>query len=992
MASYLNPQPSNAILDDIINIRELENYNAQSDPSLGSDFPTGAKRFINIGTATAPKWQWQRYDGTSWQVMANTATEKLMHNVDMLDGYHASTSAVANSIPVYNADKLLVGGITGNAATATKLKTARNLQVGGIASGDAKSFNGTAAVTLPINSINVNNAEDDAIVGVLTAKHGGTGRTDGAAQDVRVSSIAGEVSAKTYGQIGQTAGLTASTDLNSLTVDGCYCSVGKISATVDKNFPSSGSIVVIVFVRSSSPVIYQVCHYEDSQIWVRHSIDKGATWTGWTPKGSTKASNVLIYISKSGSDSNTGLSNADPVLTFSRALQIARNLQHLNSNGETAFCFGEGNWGTITMYQFPFRFVITNYRNAALTQDDASELPKFDQISIAGTWGSVRSVEIGLLDANIRGYIQITGGFSRIGRFRARYNGTIEFNNGSNGIEVTNAGASLLADAVVRAYRYGHLICATSAIKLIVSENLNFSDGGFLYLTSGGTFDDAGMKVEVKDGVTVTTHSCSLWMNTFYFGGGDPSRYPGSLGPTIGDGAYINGVLHDPNLVLRTGNQTIGGVKTFESSLFVTGASTTAINISNNTFTRGDEITSTQYHQFNLLDKAKVNDVKHRFGSLEWGITNTAVTAYLRAYKNVTNVSTNAFISVVCPTEGATYATAPTTPDGSTDNKIVTADWLHERGLAENLVAKANQDANTYLKSGFYWLSSTATNIPSGINGLLVVYALTSVVRQVFYRQGTIDSNDYAIFTRQLGSFVNGVPTRIGNWVQILTGRGGTIKDTLPRLHFMDTDITRNTLTGAEHGLGMTFKDSAGSVIGELLYHVYANGGAKIEMSAYNFMGSGEAALGVAYGAEKGPYGYAPTPLATSNTNDIATTAWVRARSKWTYAHKVLVEASHAEGEYTLDFSSYLPNDGEDYEVLLNIYCSTSTDTTTNSVLVVYTPGNTRYIQVEAEGKNFEQNTNTALLPVSSTRTIRYTVTNYSFEKITFRVAGYRKA
>ncbi|MNJ90449.1 hypothetical protein D3C87_80460 [compost metagenome] len=78
-------------------------------------------------------------------VSSTTAVTNL--NADMVDGYQTSTTAVANTIPVYNASAQLVGSITGNAATATTLATARTLAISGDITGSA-SFNGSANATI----------------------------------------------------------------------------------------------------------------------------------------------------------------------------------------------------------------------------------------------------------------------------------------------------------------------------------------------------------------------------------------------------------------------------------------------------------------------------------------------------------------------------------------------------------------------------------------------------------------------------------------------------------------------------------------------------------------------------------------------------------------------------------------------------------------------------------------------------------------------------
>ena len=76
------------------------------------------------------------------------------------------------------------GSISGNAATATtatkanQLTTARTIAIGGVVTGTATSFNGTANITIDTTSLNL---EDGGISGELPIAHGGTGRTDGKA-------------------------------------------------------------------------------------------------------------------------------------------------------------------------------------------------------------------------------------------------------------------------------------------------------------------------------------------------------------------------------------------------------------------------------------------------------------------------------------------------------------------------------------------------------------------------------------------------------------------------------------------------------------------------------------------------------------------------------------------------------------------------------------------------------------------------------------------
>lgn len=67
------------------------------------------------------------------------------------------------------------GTCSGNAATATKLATARTIAISGGATGTATSFNGSANITIPVTALDVSKAS----AGTLPVARGGTGNTTG---------------------------------------------------------------------------------------------------------------------------------------------------------------------------------------------------------------------------------------------------------------------------------------------------------------------------------------------------------------------------------------------------------------------------------------------------------------------------------------------------------------------------------------------------------------------------------------------------------------------------------------------------------------------------------------------------------------------------------------------------------------------------------------------------------------------------------------------
>lgn len=69
-----------------------------------------------------------------------------------------------------------------------------------------------------------------------------------------------------------------------------------------------------------------------------------------------------------------------------------------------------------------------------------------------------------------------------------------------------------------------------------------------------------------------------------------------------------------------------------------------------------------------------------------------------------------------------------------------------------HIVETAGTDLNNYTTTGYYYFGSsyTPTNIPAGANGWLEVIrgANDNIVKQMWHRQGTIDTNDTQFYVR----------------------------------------------------------------------------------------------------------------------------------------------------------------------------------------------------------------------------------------------------
>ena len=71
--------------------------------------------------------------------------------------------------------------------------------------------------------------------------------------------------------------------------------------------------------------------------------------------------------------------------------------------------------------------------------------------------------------------------------------------------------------------------------------------------------------------------------------------------------------------------------------------------------------------------------------------------------------------------------------------------------LAGKSVATAGEDLDDYINEGIYYFDAgyTPTNIPTGVNGWLVVFANGNFIKQVWFRHGSIaGNNDFETFVR----------------------------------------------------------------------------------------------------------------------------------------------------------------------------------------------------------------------------------------------------
>lgn len=154
-----------------------------------------------------------------------------------------------------------------------------------------------------------------------------------------------------------------------------------------------------------------------------------------------------------------------------------------------------------------------------------------------------------------------------------------------------------------------------------------------------------------------------------------------------------------------------------------------------------------------VIDTRRINGTGTDYGTetiSDWGTTLNGVAVIM---KGVSTARVGMQIMY-----GTTGATATQLVYGNYAHDANRVNWSDLNEQLNNKVDKIRKyaaiDLNTLTESGLYYVSdeTAALHCPAGSNGHILVMSDGTRVRQVFFRVGTVDSNNYQWYSRSLGS------------------------------------------------------------------------------------------------------------------------------------------------------------------------------------------------------------------------------------------------
>lgn len=291
----------------------------------------------------------------------------------------------------------------------------------------------------------------------------------------------GLTQAKENGQIGK-AIFKGDVDFNTLTEDGYYAV--KLASGMVKNQPIvDNDWGILAVYTNTSNQIYQILNCYNSG-WMRSGNTSGIA--AWMPINGNHTSDLTIYISKSGSDGNTGLESDYPVATFVRAFQIADKLVGGSESITVYFRVGAGDWGTLNIANKHYTVVIGTY-DGLLPTEYSNLIPVFGHIHVYNSVLYVCGLCInGYLQSYSNSYVYIRKGYKRIWYLRSGSGGVIQFEPDTSATNILEMGSGIPPRLGFHTEFGGYIHVNQVNIKLTVSVTysafMTISAGSKIYI------------------------------------------------------------------------------------------------------------------------------------------------------------------------------------------------------------------------------------------------------------------------------------------------------------------------------------------------------------------------------------------------------------------------------------------------------------------------------------------------------------------------------
>lgn len=157
---------------------------------------------------------------------------------------------------------------------------------------------------------------------------------------------------------------------------------------------------------------------------------------------------------------------------------------------------------------------------------------------------------------------------------------------------------------------------------------------------------------------------------------------------------------YNSEVVKLSGNQTVGGVKTFTSVPFVKGTAP-ALSLQNTNMVKGTTPTANQTCLINCFENAGTAS-KNRLGLFQTAYrTSGAVDVGMYVYKPEAGSTSLASINVIYPASGNPYGTAPTPDATANGTHIATTAWVRGKGV---LIESSKSASTFYRKYSDGWI------------------------------------------------------------------------------------------------------------------------------------------------------------------------------------------------------------------------------------------------------------------------------------------------